>query len=96
MIYCCMENPENYIDDDWHIRIPLADDVITHLNNGEVYILTKENHPALVTSQNYFKGKNDLYGGKYTYIVVRATLEDGTVLTKRIKIMLVRDLLDLT
>ena len=91
-----MENPENYIDDDWHVRIPLADDVITHLNNGDVYILTKENHPALVTRQNYFKGKNDLYGGKYTYIVVRATLEDGTVLTKRIKIVLVRDLLDLT
>lgn len=91
-----MENPENYIDDDWHVHIPLADDVITHLNNGDVYILTKENHPALVTRQEYFKGKNDLYGGKYTYIVVRATLEDGTVLTKRIKIMLVRDLLDLT
>lgn len=91
-----MENPEDYIDDDWHIRIPLGEDVITHLNAGDVYVLTKENHPALVTSQNYFKGKDDLYGGKYTYIVVRATLEDGTVLTKRIKIMLIRDLLDLT
>lgn len=91
-----MENPDDYIDDDWHVNIPLSADVITHLNAGEVYILTKENHPALVTSQNYFKGKDDLYGGKYTYILIRATLEDGTVLTKRIKIILVRDLLDLT
>lgn len=91
-----MDNPEVYIDDEYHVHIPLSDDVITQLNGGNVYVLTKENHPALVTKQDYFKGKNDLYGGKYTYIVIRATLEDGTILTKRIKILLVRDLLDLT
>lgn len=91
-----MENPDNYVANEYHINIPLSQDVINHLNGGGVYVLKKENHPALVTKSDYFKGKDDLYGGKYTYIVIRATLEDGTVLTKRIKIVLVRDLLDLT
>lgn len=91
-----MEKPDDYIKNDDHVQIPLSADVITKLNEGNVYILTKEDHPALVTNQSYFAGKNNMYGGKYTYIVVRVTLENGTVLTKRIKIVLVRDLLDLT
>lgn len=88
-----------FMDNEDHVRIsfPNKDEVIGILNspNG-VYIMSKENHPALVTKKEYFDGKNNLYGGKYTYIVVRITLEDGTILTRRIKIMLTRNLLDLT
>ncbi|MCM1494985.1 MAG: DUF5057 domain-containing protein [Bacteroides sp.] len=96
-----MENPDVALEDEYHVPIPFPnkDEVIGILNSKDgVYIMSKENHPALVTKKDYFNGKNNLYSGKYTYIVVRITLDDGknTVLTRRIKILLTHNLLDLT
>lgn len=89
-----MENPDAYVDNDNHVLVPLPDteDILKALNENTVRVFTKLNYPGLVTKREYF----DKYGGKYTYLVVSVTLSDGTVLTKRIKIMLTNDLLDLT
>lgn len=88
-----MENGEVFIDDENHVLIPTTDTIINTLNSGEVYLVNRTNCPALVTKREYFD-KN--YGGQYTYIVVRLTMSDNSVMTKRIKIILTRDLLDLT
>ena len=89
-----MENPDAYVDNNNHVLVPLPDteDILKDLNENAVRVFTKLNYPGLVTKREYF----DKYGGKYTYLVVSVTLSDGTVLTKRIKIMLTNDLLDLT
>lgn len=89
-----MENPDAYVENDNHVLVPLPDlaEILASLNENEVHVFTKLNYPGLVTKREYF----DKYGGKYTYLVVSVTLNDGTVLTKRIKIMLTKDLLDLT
>lgn len=88
-----MEHGEDFVDNENHVLIPTTDTIINALNSGEVYLVNRTNCPALVTKREYFD-KN--YGGQYTYIVVRVTLSDDSVMTKRIKIILTRDLLDLT
>lgn len=89
-----MENPDAYIANENHVLVPLPDTaaIITDLNQNKVRVLTKLNYPGLATKREYF----DKYGGKYTYLVISVTLNDGSVVTKRIKIMLTRELLDLT
>lgn len=86
---------------DKHVLVPTTDDIITSLNEGKVYLVNRMNCPGLVTQRSYF----DAYGSNYTYLVVQVTLEDRdgsgntkktTVLTKRIKVILTRELLDLT
>lgn len=81
-----------------------ANEVITSLRKGNVQIVDALNFPSLSTQLklldngtylDYFKP----YGGDYTYIVIRVTSSDGgveTVVTKRIRVNLTRDLLDLT
>lgn len=85
----------NY-EDGKHVKVVTTDDIINILNSGGVYLVNKENCPGLITQRSYF----DAYGGQYTYIVVRVTITDANgatkVLTKRIKIILTKDLLDLT
>lgn len=80
---------------DKHIMVPTTDDIIEVLNGGNVFIVDRTTCPGLVTKRSYFEP----YGGQYTYLVVRVTLQDGTntvVTTKRIKVILTRDVLDLT
>lgn len=80
-------------DDANHVKVTLDKDVIEILNAGNVYKVTKENVPSLVTKRSYF----DAYGGDYTYLVVRVKVDSqDEPLVKRIKVRLVRDLLDLT
>lgn len=85
-----------YVDDDNHFEVILPSDVIERLNNDEVVVLTKEACPTLATTKDYFGA----YDGTYTYIVVRVEVEDKngvkTILSKRIKIKLSKELLDLT
>lgn len=89
-----MENPDAYIANENHVLVPLPDtaSIIEDLNAKKVRVLTKLNYPGLATKREYF----DKYGGKYTYLVISVTLNDDTVVTKRIKIMLTKELLDLT
>ncbi|MBQ8147729.1 MAG: hypothetical protein IJ040_02945 [Lachnospiraceae bacterium] len=80
---------------DKHILIPTTDDVLQILNEGGVYLINRETCPGLITQRSYFEP----YGGQYTYLVVRVTLTEGdknTVITKRIKVVLTRELLNLT
>ena len=82
-----------------------AKDLIDNLRAGKVQIIDQVNFPALSTQLKLAEdGKTYIdyfapYNNKYTYLVIRVTtLKDGveTVLTKRIKVNLNRDLLDLT
>ncbi len=80
---------------DKHIMVPTTDDIIEVLNGGEVFIVDRTTCPGLVTKRSYFEP----YGGQYTYLVIRVTMKEGTktiVTTKRIKVILTRDVLDLT
>lgn len=90
------ESNDVYTDDENHVLVTLPSDIISLLANGDTYILSKENVPTLITKSEFF----DAYDGSYTYLVVRVTVTDNkgkeTVLVKRIKIMLTRELLDLT
>ncbi len=85
-----------WTDDENHIKVFATDDILDVLNSGGVYLVNKVNCPSLVTQRRYF----DAYGGQYTYLVVRVTIKnaDGStkVLSKRIKVLLTKDLLDLT
>jgi hypothetical protein len=85
-----------YVDNDKHHKVILPSTVIQSLNDGETFILTKENCPTLCTQRSYF----DAYDGTYTYLVVRVTVKDKSgneqVLTKRIKVKISKELLDLT
>lgn len=85
-----------YTESDSHILVPTTEDTIQKLNAGEVYKVNKVSAPALVTKHSYF----DEYDGTYTYLVVQATVKDnmGTehIITKRIKIKLTREMLNLT
>lgn len=85
-----------YTESDSHILVPTTEDTIKKLNAGEVYKVNKVSAPALVTKHSYF----DEYDGTYTYLVVQATVKDnmGTehIITKRIKIKLTREMLNLT
>ena len=82
-----------------------AKKLIDNLRAGKVQIIDQVNFPALSTQLKLSEdGKTYIdyfapYNNKYTYLVIRVTtLKDGveTVLTKRIKVNLNRDLLDLT
>lgn len=85
-----------YEESDKHVLVPTTEDTIQKLNAGEVYKVNKVSAPALVTQRSYF----DAYDGTYTYLVIRATVQDNAgetqVITKRIKIRLTRELLNLT
>ena len=85
-----------WTDDENHVKVFATDDILDVLNSGGVYLVNKVNCPSLVTQRRYF----DAYGGQYTYLVVRVTIKnaDGStkVLSKRIKVLLTKDLLDLT
>lgn len=87
---------DTYVESDKHILVPTTEDTIKKLNDGEVYKVNKVSAPALVTKRSYF----DAYDGTYTYLVVQATVKDSkgseTVVTKRIKIKLTREMLNLT
>lgn len=92
-------NPDNeYYDNEDHVLLPLPANILEILNSISsdgtrgVYQLNRTDIPTLVTQPYYFAK----YGGKYTYIVIRAELDDGTVLYQRIKINISRNLLDLT
>lgn len=90
------EANDTYVESDKHILVPTTEDTIKKLNDGEVYKVNKVSAPALVTKRSYF----DAYDGTYTYLVVQATVKDSkgseTVVTKRIKIKLTREMLNLT
>lgn len=85
-----------YQESDKHVLVPTTEDTIQKLNAGEVYKVNKVSAPALVTQRSYF----DAYDGTYTYLVVRAKITDNQgadhMITKRIKIKLTRELLNLT
>lgn len=81
-----------YKNDDKHYLVTLPEDVIKSLEAGDTYVLTKENCPSLITQPSYFSA----YDGTYTYLVIRVELSDGTILTKRIKVVITRNLLELT
>lgn len=87
---------DTYVESDSHILVPTTEDTIKKLNEGEVYKVNKVSAPALVTKRSYF----DAYDGTYTYLVVQATVKDNKgsekIITKRIKIKLTREMLNLT
>ena len=83
----------------------VAKKLIDNLRAGKVQIIDQVNFPALSTQLKLAEdGKTYIdyfapYNNKYTYLVIRVTaMRDGveTVLTKRIRVNLNRDLLDLT
>lgn len=86
------EDNGKYVDNDKHYLITLPPDILKSLEAGDTYVLTKENCPSLITQPSYFSA----YDGTYTYLVIRVELSDGTILTKRIKVVITRNLLELT
>lgn len=91
---------DEYVDNEHHVNVVITDEqkaaLVAALDKGDVIVFTKEQFPTLIAEQILF----DPYGGSYTYLVVRVVVTDKTgadkVLTKRIKIKLGRNLLDLT
>ena len=72
------------------------EDIIQTLNSGGVYKINKANCEGLGLREEYFAP----YNGEYTYIKIRVALKDseGAISTvdTYIKVILTKELLDLT
>ena len=88
------EDADRYVDNDKHKLIALTDDqktkILQALNKGDtIYILSSEYKDLFKPDASYFDDEG------YAYLVVQVNVADQ-VITKRIRLRRVKDLLDLT
>lgn len=97
VFYCLDFVSGTFVQTDLDVPIVVnKDDMLATLNAGGVYVINHTNCPALQSKAEYFAP----YNGEYTYIRIRITLTDANgneqVLNKYIKVILTKELLDLT